>query len=70
MEGIIMKIIKKRPLQGMCPKCKECHLNYFSMELQDESVNWPYKCNDCGFEGTEWFLLQFGYHMDKEGNIY
>ncbi len=61
---------KKRIEEGTCPKCKKSDLSYGSIELQGESVAYPYKCNDCGFEGQEFYFLEFDYHMDRDGIIY
>lgn len=61
----------KNTKQGVCPKCKKSTLSYGEIEIPDgSSVGYPYICYTCKFEGTEWYLVKFDYHMDKDGNTY
>jgi len=53
---------------GVCPKCGGGNLNYECSEPCDESIKYPYTCEDCGFEGVEWYGLQFAGHWDTDGN--
>jgi len=61
----------KNTEQGVCPKCKKSDLEWLEIELQEETVGYPYQCNDCGFKGTEWYSLQFICHTTdkKDGPI-
>ena len=52
--------------QGFCPKCHSYNLDYGSLEIEDDGMcYYPYKCEDCGQEGEEWYRLDFQGH-----NIY
>lgn len=48
--------------QGYCPKCHGYNLNYQPAEFEDTMVVFPYKCEDCGQEGEEWYNLDFAGH--------
>lgn len=61
---------KNKTEQGACPKCKGKSLTYSTIELNDQSIGYPYTCDDCKFEGVEWYTLVFDYHMGKDNNIY
>ncbi len=53
--------------QGLCPKCQTHGLEYGAMELQDSMIYYAYSCENCTFEGKEWFELSFQCHTDKNG---
>lgn len=53
---------------GVCPKCDCKNLNYDCSEIVDNCVKYPYVCEGCGFEGIEWYYLQFVGHNDMDGN--
>lgn len=57
--------------QGECPKCHESNLDYESIRLEGEMAYFPYKCNNCGQEGEEWYSMEFAGHnvYDEEGNL-
>ena len=54
--------------QGSCPCCASTNLNYSTLELLSESISYPWECEDCGSNGTEWFSLDFSGHNVKENN--
>lgn len=52
--------------QGLCPKCGGYHLDYGTLEIEDDGMcYYSYKCKDCGQEGEEWYRMEFNGH-----NIY
>jgi len=53
--------------QGECPKCGEFNLEFGSLELEDNSVFYPVTCK-CGFEGKEYYNLEFDCYYDNNGN--
>lgn len=57
--------------QGYCPRCKHLNLDYESACFEDTMVYFPWKCEDCGLQGEEWYSLDFQGHniYDEEGNI-
>lgn len=53
---------------GVCPKCGEQNLSYETiLQVSEEGVCYPYICNDCEFEGNEWYSIEFSEHRTKEG---
>lgn len=56
--------------QGICPMCGSLQLDYGSLEVDDQSVGYPYTCKNCKFEGIEWYNLLFTTHTDSKGNAY
>ena len=48
---------------GTCPVCGAEDLDYGVLEIQDESVGYPWECNGCGATGTEWYALEFDGHI-------
>ena len=51
-----------------CPKCGT-DLEYpTGYEHQDDEVFYPVSCPSCGFEGKEWYSLQFTTFTDSDGN--
>ena len=58
--------------QNICPKCKGSNLQYQAIEVMDDMMAYyPWKCEDCGLQGEEWYKLEFQGHnvYDEEGNI-
>lgn len=51
--------------QGKCPKCGGLNLDYQAIKYTDSMCYYPYKCEDCGQEGEEWYSMEFAGH-----NIY
>lgn len=51
--------------QGVCPKCGSYSLDYKTAEFTESMLYYPYKCEDCGQEGEEWYSMDFQGH-----NIY
>lgn len=62
------KLVNK---QGVCPNCGEENLEYDSIQLEDDMCYYPYKCNNCGVKGEEWYYMQFNGHnvFDENGNF-
>ena len=56
---------------GVCPHCKEQDLEYGSIQLEGENAYFPYKCNNCGLEGEEWYSMEFVGHnvYDENGEL-
>jgi len=59
--------MKTMNIAGECPKCGSGELNYFSSRLLEETILYPYQCNDCGLNGTEVYDVTFNTHLDNEG---
>ena len=52
--------------QGYCPKCHNYNLDYQALRIEDDGMcYYPWKCEDCGTQGEEWYKLEFQGH-----NIY
>ena len=49
--------------QGICPKCGSKNLDYGCSEPKDESIHYPYTCQDCGFDGEEVYSIEFAEHI-------
>lgn len=45
--------------EGQCPKCGNYNLYYDPMEIEGNSVYYPWTCEDCGASGKEWYNLEF-----------
>lgn len=45
--------------QGKCPFCESYNIEYGAMELEDDTLYYPWKCEDCGCEGKDWYELKF-----------
>jgi len=56
-----------KPQQGICPKCNQSIKDYKALEIEDDSVYYPYECK-CGFKGNEYYDLNFNSHWDRNGN--
>jgi hypothetical protein len=54
--------------QGICPCCGSINLSYDAINIVDDNVNRPWKCDDCGSNGSEWHSLEFSGHNIKENN--
>lgn len=56
---------------GVCPYCKEQDLEYGAIQLEGECAYFPYKCNNCGLEGEEWYSMEFTGHnvYDENGEL-
>ena len=50
-------------------KLAECE--YGAIQLEGESAYFPYKCNNCGLEGEEWYSMEFIGHnvYDESGEL-
>jgi len=44
---------------GMCPHCNSIELDYSSIDIDGESVYYPFVCAKCGCEGREYYNLEF-----------
>lgn len=56
--------------QGRCPYCNEYSLEYGVAEFEDDGMlYYPWRCEQCGHTGEEWYKLQFEGHNDEDGNI-
>lgn len=57
--------------QGECPKCGSLNLDYQAIKYEGEMCYYPYKCEDCGQEGEEWYRLEFNGHnvITDDGDI-
>lgn len=54
--------------QGKCPKCGSSDLNYGVVGGHGgEEIYFPYTCGSCGFEGQEWYTVEFDTMTDMEG---
>ena len=55
--------------QGNCPKCNSENLGYdTNLDTgSGDTICYEYTCGDCGFNGQEWYNLQFAGHYDSEG---
>ena len=45
--------------QGECPQCASLDISYDPMELHDDNVCYPLVCNECHYEGKEWYELKY-----------
>ncbi len=59
--------MKKIIYQGECGKCASESLDYGDTTNEDECMGYEYVCQDCGFEGIEWYSLTFIEHANREG---
>jgi C4-type Zn-finger protein len=44
---------------GICPVCKGEDLKYHAVQLETDSICYPFTCNDCGHDGKEWYTLEY-----------
>lgn len=55
--------------RNKCPKCGSEDLDYETIRLEGEQCYFPYKCNNCGLRGEEWYSLEFcGHNIYNENN--
>jgi C4-type Zn-finger protein len=56
---------------GNCPNCGSTDLKYRrqseSANYSHPSVRYPFKCNKCGKEGAEVYMLEFSNYEDEDG---
>jgi len=50
--------------QGICPKCGSDNLEYGPVEPEDESIYYPYTCQNCDFDGNEYYDVNFTGHKN------
>ena len=53
--------------EGICPKCGKDLTYDGAGELNDGGASYPVKCDSCGFEGHEWYSVEYSEHRDKNG---
>ena len=54
--------------EGKCPKCGNYNLKYEALEIEGNSVYFPWTCPDCHASGKEWYDLEFSeQELIKEG---
>jgi len=55
--------------QGHCPVCNSNDLSYETIcDTGHDSACYPFECNICGFQGKEWYNLNFAGYEDMDGN--
>ena len=66
------KTIKNlRNEQGVCPKCGSTNLEYEPAKNEGDMLCYPWKCNNCGADGEEWYELTFaGHNLQNEDGDY
>lgn len=53
---------------GKCPKCGGYNLKYGVMQPIENSIYYPWECEDCGASGKEYYDLIFSeQELDAEG---
>jgi predicted nucleic acid-binding Zn-ribbon protein len=57
--GTIMKNKVQLVQQGYCPNCGKNNLDYSPIEIDGQSLCYPFRCEDCDHEGEEWYNLEF-----------
>jgi len=45
--------------QGYCPQCGSNNLDYGDTKLEGESLGYKFACNECDYEGVEWYDLKY-----------
>ena len=53
---------------GQCPKCGSNNINYESLTIVDNGLYYPYDCEDCKFEGKEWYEIEFYAHYGAKND--
>lgn len=43
----------------VCPVCGAAITEYGSLEIHDESIEYPFTCKNCGVSGSEWGKVVF-----------
>lgn len=51
--------------RGVCLHCGSEDIDYDAIEFEGDYAYYPYKCNKCGFEGEEWYKLEFVENQEK-----
>jgi len=51
---------------GVCPVCGSEDLHYEALELDNDSVYYPFTCADCEARGEEWYELTYLYTQTVE----
>jgi hypothetical protein len=51
--------IEPRECRGRCCNCDSDMITYGDSIFEDESVGFPYVCQKCGHEGTEWYYMDY-----------
>jgi hypothetical protein len=56
--------------EGECPFCESDNLDYGEVEFSEHYCYFPWKCEDCGHEGKEYYDMEFVGHnvFNDEGN--
>lgn len=57
--------------QGECPKC-EGNIEYGTIDFEDDQCYFPWKCEECGLTGKEWYRLEFighSFYNEEEEEI-
>ena len=50
---------------GRCAKCGSSSIDYVNFlgyeasDLRIKSVGYHYRCEDCGHEGVEWYIMKY-----------
>jgi len=58
---------QKRREAGVCPVCNKLQLQYGEADINDEGIKYDYVCDNCNFEGVEWYNVEFSQHLTREG---
>lgn len=51
---------------GHCPRCKSINLNYGDSGVSEAGYYYEVDCEDCGWEGQEWYNLTFSCYYERE----
>lgn len=43
----------------VCPCCNKQCLDYEDLQLENESLNFPWTCTNCWAEGLEWYTMEY-----------
>lgn len=43
----------------VCPYCNKMCLDYWDLELENESFFYPRECTNCWAEGLEWYTFEY-----------
>lgn len=56
--------------QGRCPKCNSDSLQYESLNIDGDFIYYPWRCEQCGTSGEEWYQLHFtGHNVETEEGV-
>lgn len=53
--------------QGLCPFCGSENIEYGNIDLRDDFLDYPCKCNNCNKEFIEGYHLEFDGMFDMSG---